>query len=540
MSRRLTFIIVTLTAAALFVPWLGECLFSSKGEPREAIVAMSMLRTGDWILPVNFDTDIPYKPPMLAWLIAAFAWLFNGGVVNEYISRLPSALAATGLLVSTWYMVRRHSGNSTAWLTMLICATTFEVMRAAMVCRVDMLLTAFTVGAIYAMATMREHPVRALWAILLLSGAVLTKGPVGSLLPCLATGIYCLLRRDNFWRTLFTLVVVCLASFVLPALWYRAAWLRAGDTFLNLAIEENIGRLTGTMSYESHNNPWYYNIYITLAGLLPWTLPALAAICYRSVRNRLRRSRPGKGWPLLCITAALTIFVFYCIPSSKRSVYLLPCYPFMAYGIATLLELISHTRFMRVWCIVLAVISIATGITFAGVTADWLHIKALTPIHWWLWPMAILPGLYGLWWLCTRSRQAMTLSSAVSLTYVLVLAYNAAFMPMALNGRSDKQAAAAINATVPADARLTGFIDHDRLLRFYSIDFYTADRMHHASEVSAIPTGDYVVTSTAMPSDELLAALGRPAGTRIDTVTNRSADTRRPVYLVHPTMLSPK
>lgn len=37
----------------LFIPWLGETLFNSKGEPREAIVAMTMIDQGNWILPVN-------------------------------------------------------------------------------------------------------------------------------------------------------------------------------------------------------------------------------------------------------------------------------------------------------------------------------------------------------------------------------------------------------------------------------------------------------------------------------------------------------
>lgn len=520
--------------ALLFIPWLGGTLFYSKGEPREAIVAMSMLSSGNWVLPVNFGMDIPYKPPMLAWLIAVFSWLFNGGVVNEFTSRLPSALAAVAMLTATWGMVRRHKGEDVAWVTVLICATMFEVMRAATACRVDMLLTAFTVCAIYAMATMRRHPWRAVWAILLLSGAVLTKGPVGSLLPCLAAGLYCLFRRDNFWRTLVILSIVCLASFIIPALWYYAAWQQAGDTFLDLALEENIGRLTGTMTYDSHLNPWYYNVYITLAGMLPWTVPALAAFCYRPVHTWLRTHRPGHGWPLLCIVAGLTIFIFYCIPASKRSVYLLPCYPFMAYGVARLISLISHTRFMRVWCIFLAVVAIAASVGFVGIQCGWIHAKHISEIHWWLWPMALIPGAYGLWWLITRSPRAMSMTGALALTYVLVLSYNAAFMPMVLNDRSDATAAATIRNTVPTDAPVVGLIEYDNLLRYYSVDFYLNDQLGHATEAEAVPADAYVITGMPTAPDSLLMRLGRSADSRIDTLKTRSADTRRPVILIHP------
>lgn len=83
-------LIVILEAAILLLPFLGMALFHSKGEPREAIVAVSMLQTGDWILPVSNGDVIPYKPPLLAWCIALLAKLL-GGEVTEYISRMPSS-----------------------------------------------------------------------------------------------------------------------------------------------------------------------------------------------------------------------------------------------------------------------------------------------------------------------------------------------------------------------------------------------------------------------------------------------------------------
>lgn len=97
--RRAVWLVAALCAAVL-VPWLGETLFNTKGEPREAIVAVSMLESGDWILPVSYGADIPYKPPFLAWLIAGFSLLLNGGVVNEFTSRLPSALAAVAMIAA--------------------------------------------------------------------------------------------------------------------------------------------------------------------------------------------------------------------------------------------------------------------------------------------------------------------------------------------------------------------------------------------------------------------------------------------------------
>lgn len=513
-----------LVCLLLFVPWLGDTYFYTKGEPREAIVATSILQSGDWILPVSQGTDIPYKPPLLAWCVALLALVFNNGVVNEFIARLPSALAASGMLCATFAMVHRSSSNKLmAWLTMLICATSFEVFRSATACRVDMLLTACMVGGIYSMYTMRCNGWYALPAILLLSGAVLTKGPVGALLPCLCMGIYLLLERQNFFRVFFTLTGICVASFILPAVWYYLAWKQGGDGFLQLAWEENIGRLTGNMGYESHVNPWWYNIVSLLGGFAPWTLPALVALCLRRVRKAIRGSLPFRGWPLLCAVCALTVFIFYCIPSSKRSVYLLPCYPFMAYGIAWTLEKIGRTRLMSAWCYFLGVLSILAGAVFVAVCAGWVNIKGVTPVSPWLWGVALLPAVVCAYTMFTRRPRMLGLTTAVSFTYLLVMAYLAAYMPLALDAKSDVYAAREIEKRVPAGAPLYGVVPQDSLLRYYGINFYLKDRMLHCRYPAQSPDEAWIVCSEADPT--------RPAP---DTLSRRGADTRKPVLLMGP------
>lgn len=142
-------LIVILEAAILLLPFLGMALFHSKGEPREAIVAVSMLQTGDWILPVSNGDVIPYKPPLLAWCIALLAKLL-GGEVTEYISRMPSALALIALTVWTFrFYVDNGAQRGRAMACATILLTSFEVYRAGMACRVDMLLTFFMVGALF-------------------------------------------------------------------------------------------------------------------------------------------------------------------------------------------------------------------------------------------------------------------------------------------------------------------------------------------------------------------------------------------------------
>ncbi|MDE6397549.1 MAG: glycosyltransferase family 39 protein, partial [Muribaculaceae bacterium] len=388
----------------------------------------------------------------MAWLIAIFALIFNGGIVTEFISRLPSAIAAIALLVETWRLTSSYSSTKNGWRVMLILATMFEFFRAAVACRVDMILTTCMVGGIYAMFTASKHPLRILWAILLFSGATLTKGPVGTLLPCLALGIYFVLEGQNFFKTFFKLTLVAICSFILPAVWYWLAYRQGGEVFGTLAWEENIGRLTGTMSYDSHVNPWYYNITSLLAGCLPWTVPVIIGLFYKRVRNSVQLKRFKHGFPLLCICVCLTIFIFYCIPSSKRSVYLLPCYPFLAIGATFILGKLAETKLTRIWAIILSVIAIIAPIAMiilTNIRIENLKVESPGTVG---WIISFVPLLAGCWWLFTRSSRANGLAGSIGMTYLIMLAYNSTYMPAFVNPRSDKQIAAKIELLLPKNA----------------------------------------------------------------------------------------
>lgn len=411
----------------LWVPWLGETPFYSKGEPREAVVAMSMLNSGEWILPVTCGGEIPFKPPFFAWLIAIFAWLFNGSVVNEFVSRLPSALAAVGMIMMGYQWAKKAQDKHFAMTMALVTATSFEVFRAAEACRVDMVLTAAMVGAVYIIYEIRERRGRdnVGWyaaAAGLLTIATLTKGPVGALLPCLIGGIYLLLRGDNFFKTFFKMLALVTVAFILPALWYYAAWKRGGDAFFDLAWEENIGRLIGTMSYESHVRPFWYNFVTIIAGMLPWTLLAILAL----FRTRTYHHWPFRPSGLMAMTAALTVILFYCIPSSKRSVYLLPAYPFMAYGITVLIESLRHTGVTRFFGKLMAFLGIAAPIIVALIELVPNNFFPGFKLHGWLpWLILCLPVAVSIWWLKGTSRSEV----GMPVVWAMLVCYSGAVMP---------------------------------------------------------------------------------------------------------------
>ncbi|MDR1407816.1 MAG: glycosyltransferase family 39 protein [Tannerella sp.] len=330
------------------LPWAAVNRFSTKGEPREAAVAVSMLKSGDLALPKAYANEFAYKPPMMHWLIAAFS--LPGGQVTEFTSRLPSALAYTVMLACILLFFGRRVRFQEAFIATLLLLTCVEIHRAGLTARVDMLLTVFMVTGLLDLyrwedkLEMKGLPIR---IPLLLGCAILTKGPVGLVLPLFVFGVYLLaLRRYSRQKILKSLLYVTVSSVLIPSVWYIEAWRRGGNDFLYVALAENFGRFfhlePSNIHYNlGHENGAWYNLLTLAAGFIPWTLLLLISLF------GLKMTKPGsplKQWLSKCghailsmekvrlfsLIASACIVFFYCLPSSKRSVYLMPAYPFIA------------------------------------------------------------------------------------------------------------------------------------------------------------------------------------------------------------------
>jgi len=91
------FLFLVIVAIIIYLPFLGQPAWDGN-EPKRAIVAREMLKTGNYFAPVIHGQPYFVKPPLMNWLIAAGG--FFGGV-NEWTARLSSVLMtfATGLML---------------------------------------------------------------------------------------------------------------------------------------------------------------------------------------------------------------------------------------------------------------------------------------------------------------------------------------------------------------------------------------------------------------------------------------------------------
>src|SRR3954466_12147045 len=90
MSRAVSFCLVIACWVAIYLPGLGS--LEIKGEEgRRILPAVTMLETGNYLVPQVGSEPYFRKPPLVNWLVAASFELT--GVRNEWTARLPSVLS---------------------------------------------------------------------------------------------------------------------------------------------------------------------------------------------------------------------------------------------------------------------------------------------------------------------------------------------------------------------------------------------------------------------------------------------------------------
>ena len=499
--------LITILAIVMLIPFLGLSDFNTKGEPREAVVAYTMLEHGNWILPINNGGDIPYKPPFFHWCIAFFS-LFIGHV-NEFTSRLPSAVSLVLMTIGGFVFYAKRKDTQISLIAAILTLTAFEVHRAGINCRVDMVNTAFMVGAMYLLYRWWEKGKHQLpWlAILCMSGATLTKGPVGIILPCFVMGVFMLTQRENFWGIVWRMALTALLSLIIPFCWYYAAYLQGGDEFLRLVKEENIDRFMGKMAYESHENPAWYNLLTLITGWLPYTLLLLFSLFilpWKKFSKTRFLENAKKATPLQVFTwlAFLLVLFFYCIPKSKRSVYLLPCYPFMAYLIAEYIVWMMKEKMgaIKVYAGVIAslavILVIATLVIRAGGIPDtifhgkhaadniaMLHAigESTHGILFYVCYMFLIIGAYHIFKALKKKETSQMMKYTLVMIIAIFITLDSTLQPAVLNTKADKHLAPVIEKKFDT-SKLYSYMSVD-MLHFFSLNFYLGDKIQQFDKV---------------------------------------------------------
>ncbi len=390
-GRRTTLIeLLTIAGFCAFLFYFGLSAFGLVGadEPRYAQIAREMLERHDLVTPTLFGKPWLEKPPLYYWRAMAAYWVFG---VSDWAARLPSATAATFMVV-VMYFFARHFRPGSQLNAGLMTAASLAVIGFARGAGTDMVLTStFVVGMLaWFVWHVTERRVWLVFFYFFMGLGTLAKGPVAPLLVALIIVIFALVQRDArlITRTLWLPGILLFLAVSLP--WYVAVQLQNRQFLREFIFQHNLERFTTNMYH--HRQPFWYFVPVLLLGVMPWTALVIAAwISEIKEWAKQVKPHPSKGslgeapftqeailLHFLLIWTAVVV-VFFSISGSKLPGYILPAVP----ACTLLASVWINGRVRLSWAVVIAqgVLSGAL-LSMSLLYPSWLVYRHHVPDEW--------------------------------------------------------------------------------------------------------------------------------------------------------------
>lgn len=338
-----TFAFVFASACIMFFYNLGNFPLFNPDEALYAEPAREMLETGEYITTwLNYAVRFT-KPPLVIWAMAAGYQLFG---VTEFAARYFGAACGAILVAATYLFTRAQINNRAGIIAAFSLMTAPLFLGTAREAITDIPLSLFVTGSLmcfyHAYETrkiLNTSPTLLLIVAYTAVGlAVMTKGPIGIILPVAILGIYHLLKWDVrsallFYKPWFGILLVALIA--VP--WFAIEIsVTKGAYYREFILRENFQRFTGVVD---HKAAWWYHIAAMFGGFFPWTVFLPGALLttihiqgstWTSMLTRFRTLTPRQSTMLLASLGSAIILGFFSAGVSKLIPYTLPAFPLLA------------------------------------------------------------------------------------------------------------------------------------------------------------------------------------------------------------------
>jgi 4-amino-4-deoxy-L-arabinose transferase-like glycosyltransferase len=305
LSRPIACALLIVFWAAIYLPGLGSG--EIKGEEiRRIMPGVTMLETGDWIVPVMNGRPYLRKPPLVNWAIAESIKTF--GVRNEWTVRFPSVVAVLAMGLVMFFACTPWLGVNTALAAVLIVYTTVGIVDKGRIAEIEAIYIALT-GMAFSCWLGWTATGRSRWLIwpvtgLFLGLGLLAKGPTNLAFFYAIAGFI----AWKSWRKKESGIDTHLASWAhlcgvvimigVFALWCvpymrQAASLGAGGVWTR-QMEQRLGA--------GDKGTVFYNFVRSLVNYLPWAI-GLPLFWRRATLSRLgdgdRLMVEAARWPIV-------------------------------------------------------------------------------------------------------------------------------------------------------------------------------------------------------------------------------------------------
>lgn len=511
-------IVLFLLAAAQTLPSLNAKDVWYPDELRHAAVLRGMLEGGHWLVLHLGDALYPDKPPLYFWLLAGLSRIL--GSPDPLLFNLAAALSG-GVFLWSMIALGRALGLSrrAVLLAGLVLLSNWFFIDRMHQPRMDLLFSAFILLAHLGLfrAASGDEGLRRGWAAFGAGAAmlaVLTKGPVGLLLPVLALVAFLALRGRlrALWSAGAALALAVAAG--IGGLYLGGVFIQGGGEAVRaLLIDQTVARAGGAIG---NRQPFWWYVPQILLAFLPWSL-ALLALPLRPLLAA--RAAPLPDGHLWLWTALISGFCALSLIGYKVVHLILPIYGLLALAIALALLRMAAARRRVLFSVIAAMLALAAvAMPLAPSLTAWPEAVRGA----WIMAAALAGAALVAAWMRRRGPLAFAAALALAMTVV-----SAPFYLVTIRALNTVMAPRAVGAVLARHA------DAGYRLIEYDTDYLGHFHYHSGRWLEGMTSPEAVLTALEQSpcgvlilQHQLLAGLGESAD-RFEIVMTQQLDTRR-------------
>lgn len=456
-----------------------------------AAMSREMLETGNYLQLFYRGEDYIDKPPLIFWTAALSFKLFG---ISNFAYKLPSVLFTLLGLFSTYRLGKLLYNSKVAFYATLVLASCQAWFLMNHDVKTDTILAACTVLAIWQLAAFLQNQklIHIVYAAIGVAGAMLTKGPIGLMVPALAIGTHLVLRRDwkLFLRWEWPLLLLLVLMLLTPMLYglYMQYDASTGKETYNGTITsglrfyfwtQSFGRLTGESTWKNESDPFYF-VHTFLWAFLPWSIFFFVALWKQLRRFWSKRFFLTKKQEAITLGGIILPTIAFSFSNYKLPHYIFVVFPLVAIVTGELIyRIIDKGRFERarqnlkviqliVASLLLTIVSVLCTVNFP-----------MTSVLAWLLCLTCLALVF---YFSLRGKsifQQLVVPSFVAIVGVNFL-LNLHVYPQLLTYQSGSVASKLVKASEPARP----FVAYKT--RSYGLDFYYQQNVPVVAEVATL------------------------------------------------------
>ncbi len=385
LSRGRIQLLIVVSSALLFFPGLGAVHLFDWDEINFAEIAREMIVTGNWAQPQIDYLPFHEKPPLFIWMQALSMKLFG---VGEFGARFPNAVCGMLTLLVLYRIGDQLRGKVFGMLWALAYVGSILPHLYFRSGIIDPWFNLFIFLGLHAIITLVQcDPGRQTGALnarnekhawlagIFLGLAVLTKGPVGVLIPGLTMGVYWMWGRFKPYLRWRRLGIIALATMLTIGTWAVVDLLRNGPEFMVAFFWRQVAMLTTEDA--GHGGFFGYHFVVLLLGCFPASVFALQEF-FNPTRTAKADQNDHRRWMIILFWVVLILFS---IVKTKIVHYSSMAYFPLTYLAALQLERIWKKREAFGWSrFLLGALGSLIAVAFIVVPFLGLNIEQLKPL----------------------------------------------------------------------------------------------------------------------------------------------------------------